>query len=180
MSWEINRVGSWLDDNGCGRYKSLFSENMVSGEVLLELNYDMLKDMKILSVGERARIIQAIKRLRLGWVKLRQSIFLRSPLSAPLMAQSTSPLVFHPPSSASPYMNYRRFPPTPNVNRVGIDKEAILATLALNSPDGSASDCERERDNKFFSSSYMGYPEVGSDRGIHNFLLGSLLNFKFR
>ena len=48
------------------------SENNINGEILLELNYELLKDMKLASVGERARILQSIKKLRVAWLKYRR------------------------------------------------------------------------------------------------------------
>lgn len=61
-SWSVNRVAQFLSDNGFEKYKSIFSDNHIDGEALLELNYDILKEMGISTVGDRARILVAIKK----------------------------------------------------------------------------------------------------------------------
>lgn len=62
--WSEARVFQWLQENGFAKYEDTFRENMVNGEALVELDYALLKELSIRTVGERVRLNVAIKRLR--------------------------------------------------------------------------------------------------------------------
>ncbi|KAJ3088508.1 hypothetical protein HK102_008584 [Quaeritorhiza haematococci] len=66
--WTAQRVARWLDDNQFGRYRQIFLDNHVTGAVLLELPFGSLKQLGVSTVGERARILVAVKRLR-SWAR---------------------------------------------------------------------------------------------------------------
>jgi hypothetical protein len=61
--WDNNKVCEWLLDNHLGDFIDNFIQHQITGSQLSELNYDVLREMDIKSVKERARIIQATKKL---------------------------------------------------------------------------------------------------------------------
>jgi hypothetical protein len=61
-SWTKERVAEWLVLNDFGEYKDCFLQHEITGDLLLDLNYPSLKDIGVLIVGDRARILQAIKK----------------------------------------------------------------------------------------------------------------------
>jgi mitogen-activated protein kinase kinase kinase len=64
VTWTPTDVCSWLHDNRCGGYESLFLGNDISGSVLLDVDQQALKEMGVHSVGDRMKITVAIKKLR--------------------------------------------------------------------------------------------------------------------
>lgn len=62
LSWNEREVCTWLDSFGMQKYAPQFIENNITGEILPELTLSTLKDCGITSVGDRARILQALKR----------------------------------------------------------------------------------------------------------------------
>ena len=61
-SWNLTQVLAWLDSNNFSKFRDAFIEHDICGEVLIDLNYTYLKDMGIHLVGDRARILTAIKK----------------------------------------------------------------------------------------------------------------------
>ena len=61
-TWNIQQVGEWLAQNGFKEYRDFFVKHKISGDLLMDLNYNTLGDIGVVSVGERARILQAIKK----------------------------------------------------------------------------------------------------------------------
>jgi hypothetical protein len=61
-TWDKHLVGNWLISNDFGEYKEAFVRNDITGNVLLNLDYNSLKDVGVLIVGDRARILQAIRK----------------------------------------------------------------------------------------------------------------------
>ncbi|KNC97082.1 STE/STE11 protein kinase [Spizellomyces punctatus DAOM BR117] len=96
--WDEKLVGFWLIENGFERFGPAFADNHITGQALLELNYDTLKDIGVMSVGDRARILQAIKKQ------------LRGPRSVPQgssgMLRSPSPASAPPALSSSPSRSF--------------------------------------------------------------------------
>ncbi|KAF8550286.1 Pkinase-domain-containing protein [Imleria badia] len=64
-SWSDAHVAKWLADIKCSTYADTFKEHDIRGDILLELDHDTLKEMSISSVGDRLRIVNAVKALRL-------------------------------------------------------------------------------------------------------------------
>ena len=60
--WNADQVANWLLANNFGEYGKQFVENNITGDLLLQLNYTWLKEIGVLVVGDRARILQAIQR----------------------------------------------------------------------------------------------------------------------
>ncbi|KAI9574235.1 Pkinase-domain-containing protein [Boletus coccyginus] len=64
-SWSDAHVAIWLSNIKCSAHASTFSAHDIRGDILLELDHDTLKEMSISTVGDRLRIIHAVKLLRL-------------------------------------------------------------------------------------------------------------------
>ncbi|CAB4445937.1 unnamed protein product [Rhizophagus irregularis] len=62
-NWKYDQVACWLQENNFREYQKVFSDNDINGDVLLELDHDILKELKIRSIGERVRILLAVKAL---------------------------------------------------------------------------------------------------------------------
>ena len=57
-------VAAWLRGLGLERYAPAFRDNAVDGEVLRELTADDLKDLGVILVGHRRKLLAAIAVLR--------------------------------------------------------------------------------------------------------------------
>ena len=62
--WDEQKVCEYLRSVKCGDYETLFRQNHINGENLLELDKDVLKEMGIDKVGDRVRLFLGIKKLR--------------------------------------------------------------------------------------------------------------------
>ncbi|CAG8489781.1 8041_t:CDS:10 [Acaulospora morrowiae] len=62
-NWKTEHVNIWLQENNFPEYQQLFAENDINGDVLLELDYNELKEMNIDSIGDRVRILSAVRNL---------------------------------------------------------------------------------------------------------------------
>lgn len=83
--WDSSSVASWVHSIGYGQYEkrfrggphliitsetfvllltSRFEENDITGEILLNTDLDMLKELKIKSIGHRIAILKAVRHLR--------------------------------------------------------------------------------------------------------------------
>jgi hypothetical protein len=58
-------VGAWLRELGLEQYEAAFRENAVDAELLPKLTTDDLKEMGVVPIGHRRRLLEAIVRLRL-------------------------------------------------------------------------------------------------------------------
>lgn len=54
------RVADWLDELGLGQYARVFEENAIGPEMLAELNVDDLKELGVVKLGHRKKILAAI------------------------------------------------------------------------------------------------------------------------
>ncbi|TPX31194.1 hypothetical protein SmJEL517_g05401 [Synchytrium microbalum] len=63
MSWTSDDVSDWIDALGFTDIAPLFVIRGVTGRVLLELDYDALRNVGVQVVGTRARVLQAIRTL---------------------------------------------------------------------------------------------------------------------
>ena len=60
--WSSNRVAQWLVQNGFKEFKALFLKHEITGDLLLDLNYQTLGEIGVISPADRARILQIIKK----------------------------------------------------------------------------------------------------------------------
>ncbi|KAF8654130.1 hypothetical protein AX16_003661 [Volvariella volvacea WC 439] len=63
-TWNDTHVARWLNEIKCGVHAPTFRTNEIRGDVLLELDQSLLKEMGITSIGDRLRIINGVKALR--------------------------------------------------------------------------------------------------------------------
>ena len=57
-------VADWLRALGLGQYEAAFRENSVTPDLLLSLTPEDLKDLGVMAVGHRRRLLNAIVALR--------------------------------------------------------------------------------------------------------------------
>ncbi|KAJ2698955.1 ATP binding [Coemansia sp. IMI 209128] len=94
LQWSESRVCQWVRDQGFGKYEAAFRENLVNGEALVELDYGLLKELSVRTVGERVRLNLAIRRLRQQCLQLDaefESPPPRQPLPPPPQPQLQQP-----------------------------------------------------------------------------------------
>ncbi|KZT42049.1 Pkinase-domain-containing protein [Sistotremastrum suecicum HHB10207 ss-3] len=63
-TWNDSHVHRWLQDYGVGALASTFAANDIRSDVLLELEASTLKEMGITSIGDRIKILNAVRQLR--------------------------------------------------------------------------------------------------------------------
>jgi mitogen-activated protein kinase kinase kinase len=63
-SWNDSHIARWLAESKCGSHSSLFQDNDIRGDIILDLDQHALKEMGIVSVGDRIKILSAVKSLR--------------------------------------------------------------------------------------------------------------------
>jgi hypothetical protein len=56
----------WLRSLGLGKYEAAFRENDIDETVLPGLTHETLKDLGVMSVGHRLKLLEAIAALRSG------------------------------------------------------------------------------------------------------------------
>ncbi|KAG8907673.1 Adaptor for signal transduction [Tulasnella sp. 403] len=64
LQWDEDAVGEWLASIGFGHYRENILEQGISGDVLIHLDFDSLRDIGIVSAGHRLEILKAIYRLK--------------------------------------------------------------------------------------------------------------------
>ena len=63
-TWSDSHVSTWLTNIKCGHHSATFRASDIRGDVLLELDQVTLKEIGVVSVGDRLRILSAVKHLR--------------------------------------------------------------------------------------------------------------------
>ncbi|OAQ30195.1 hypothetical protein K457DRAFT_31788 [Linnemannia elongata AG-77] len=64
-NWTVETTAQWLTTNGYEDSVQSFKENDITGDVLLDLTHDTLKDMGMSSTGRRIRLLKMIAELRM-------------------------------------------------------------------------------------------------------------------
>ncbi|KAG8940832.1 ATP binding [Tulasnella sp. 424] len=64
-TWTDGHVAQWLTEAKCAKVVPMFRDNHIRGDVVLDLEQNVLKEMGIVSVGDRIKIMSAVKALRL-------------------------------------------------------------------------------------------------------------------
>lgn len=62
--WSDSQTVRWLAESKCTHHAETFRVNDIRGDILLELDQATLKEMGITSIGDRLRILNAVKNLR--------------------------------------------------------------------------------------------------------------------
>ncbi|KAK9368680.1 hypothetical protein V1509DRAFT_622448 [Lipomyces kononenkoae] len=66
VGWDVQEVGSWLEQIGLWQYRDSFMENDITGEVLIHLDHDFLKDLGVSSIGHRLQILRAVYNIKIA------------------------------------------------------------------------------------------------------------------
>ncbi|KAJ7111551.1 ste11-like protein [Mycena crocata] len=83
-TWSDAHVARWLTDIKCANHAATFRANDIRGDILLELDQTTLQEMGVSSIGDRLRIINAVK-------SLRQRSAARPPPATPIMDSMRPP-----------------------------------------------------------------------------------------
>ena len=59
-------IGAWLRELGLGQYEAAFRDNAVNGAILPKLTADDLKEIGVIAIGHRRRLVDAIAALNLS------------------------------------------------------------------------------------------------------------------
>ena len=94
--WHDAHIARWLTDNKCAQYIQAFRDNDIRGDIILELDMNTLKEIGLISVGDRTRIRNAIKLLRQRCQR---------PSAGPTLLLNGSPNDVKFSSAASPKLN---------------------------------------------------------------------------
>lgn len=76
QQWDEAMVGEWLKSVNCGKYRQIFASNNINGDALLDCDQNILKEVGVTKVGDRIRIMVAVKALRAHAVSLSKVITL--------------------------------------------------------------------------------------------------------
>ncbi|EMR09865.1 hypothetical protein PNEG_02045, partial [Pneumocystis murina B123] len=63
--WSVDDVIQWLKHINFSQYEKEFQENNISGDILIHLNHESLKEIGILSTGHRLSFLKAIYRIKI-------------------------------------------------------------------------------------------------------------------
>ncbi|KAF9394514.1 hypothetical protein BGX21_010355 [Mortierella sp. AD011] len=63
--WSVETTGQWLINHEFEDCVEIFKDHDITGDVLLDLTHDTLKDMGVVSTGRRIRLLKLIAELRL-------------------------------------------------------------------------------------------------------------------
>jgi len=59
-------IGAWLRELGLGQYEAVLCDNAVDGAILPKLTADDLKEIGVIAIGHRRRLVDAIAALNLS------------------------------------------------------------------------------------------------------------------
>ncbi|KAL0093218.1 hypothetical protein F4703DRAFT_1730435 [Phycomyces blakesleeanus] len=62
--WDVEQVANWLIVVGLGMVADLFIEQEITGDILLDLTIDSLKELGITTYGKRYKVMNAINKLK--------------------------------------------------------------------------------------------------------------------
>ncbi|CEP17308.1 hypothetical protein [Parasitella parasitica] len=64
QAWDVDQVAEWLQSVGLDSVSKNFIDQEITGDILLDLNIDALKELGITTFGKRYKIMQAITSLK--------------------------------------------------------------------------------------------------------------------
>src|SRR5579871_4943491 len=102
QQWDEATVGDWLKSVNCGKYRQIFASNNINGDALLDCDQNILKEVGVNKVGDRIRIMVAVKSLRNHAFQLNKVLQRNTKLTQAARAESNSP---HSPTT--PYSHHR-------------------------------------------------------------------------
>ncbi|KAG0146431.1 hypothetical protein CROQUDRAFT_15868, partial [Cronartium quercuum f. sp. fusiforme G11] len=65
LDWSEGQVIQFFVSLGLNRFENAIREHAITGDVLIHLDNELLKDLGVLSVGKRLTILKAIYKLKL-------------------------------------------------------------------------------------------------------------------
>ncbi|QIW97769.1 hypothetical protein AMS68_003287 [Peltaster fructicola] len=107
QEWDEARVSDWLKDINCAQYIELFRRNNITGENLMDMDQNMLKEIGVKKIGDRVRLGTQVKVLRSNIYK-RGSKRSHNRNSLAILDGNAQ---FTPPSSGSPRTLHVSRPP---------------------------------------------------------------------
>lgn len=163
-NWDVHTVGQWLDEHSFSMYKSEFIHHGITGEILLELTYDALKDIGVQKIGDRARILQTIKKefrtnpnqSATSHTKASsESLTLASQPSAHASSASNSPLTFKAPDAILTNIMGSAFSPPINQRSPALSNNEIYVSSPRSgglSASNKSAPLENEVYNEYFAN----------------------------
>ena len=93
QEWSIRDLGMWLDSIGFGIYKQKFAEELIAGDVLFELDFELLSELGMKAMGHIKKFLNHRSKL-LSRVPVDVSILNSFPKreSSPVLRKEPSPL----------------------------------------------------------------------------------------
>ncbi|WFD04234.1 mitogen-activated protein kinase kinase kinase [Malassezia obtusa] len=161
--WSVSEVLAWLHECHLGQHASVFAENDIQGTALLELDQAALKEMGLTSMGERLRILAAIRALH----KRSQEIAVQRPI--PARSQAQFGIAGHHARAkpggewlvAPPESDVVRHPsPTPSSHTPSLAAQPI-SSASTYSPSLYASSIARNESDADLSASVRGASPIG-------------------
>ncbi|KAI8642714.1 hypothetical protein BD408DRAFT_416112 [Parasitella parasitica] len=67
LMWDESRVTKWMSGIGYSSYEKLFKEQGITGDVLVNLDHESLRDLSILTVGQRMDLLKNIYQLKMHY-----------------------------------------------------------------------------------------------------------------
>ncbi|CEP15739.1 hypothetical protein [Parasitella parasitica] len=67
LMWDENRVTKWMSGIGYSSYEKQFKEQGITGDVLVNLDHESLRDLSILTVGQRMDLLKNIYQLKIHY-----------------------------------------------------------------------------------------------------------------
>jgi hypothetical protein len=64
VKWDADDVSYWLSSKGLDQYISIFRENQINGQVLLDITQEDLDYLEITALGHRKLILKGIEELK--------------------------------------------------------------------------------------------------------------------
>ncbi|KAI8883186.1 hypothetical protein K501DRAFT_219836 [Backusella circina FSU 941] len=181
--WDVEQVADWLKRAGFGAVASNFIDQEITGDILMDLDIDALKELGINTFGKRYKIMQAI-------TSLKESVFQHVKAPKPNASVSTSVIShskksttslrrsnsqsFSISSSVDLYKFPRKAPMPPNSKRSSVRRlstqpqkhylpERPSSPLSLESTKVSRSNTFTTVSSKTSSNGTMGSKELSSD-----------------
>lgn len=65
INWPVAKVITWLDSIGYGSLEQTFSDHLITGDILIKLNDDILKELSVTRIGDRITLLNAIYKLKI-------------------------------------------------------------------------------------------------------------------
>ena len=64
IKWDTDDVSYWLSSKSLDQYISIFSENQINGQVLLDITQEDLDYLEVTALGHRKLILKGIEELK--------------------------------------------------------------------------------------------------------------------